>query len=159
VAVERATDAAGPWGPIVVEREPAGDLTTALDATAVFGATYFYRLNVHDRQGAVAVLGLVSARRVGETLRPILDTPTPNPAREGTQVSFRVPRAQDVQLTVVDVRGRAVRTLAAGRFAAGPHVRPWDGRTDRGDRAPAGVYFVRLGTVQGTLAQRVTLLR
>jgi flagellar hook assembly protein FlgD len=60
---------------------------------------------------------------------------------------------------VHDVSGRTVRTLVAGRVAAGRHVQQWDGRADRGDSAPAGVYFVRLQSAAATKTQRVTLLR
>ncbi|MEO6463175.1 MAG: FlgD immunoglobulin-like domain containing protein, partial [Candidatus Eisenbacteria bacterium] len=81
-----------------------------------------------------------------------LARPTPNPARpgDGAAIAFGVPanaagRAETpLRLDVVDARGRIVRTLAAGALPPGRHVRRWDGRDDRGGRAGAGVYFVRL---------------
>jgi hypothetical protein len=62
----------------------------------------------------------------------------PNPARSAT-VSFALPRAMDVDLSVFDLGGRKIATLAKGAFAAGPYTRVWNGQG-----SAAGVYFVRL---------------
>ena len=40
--------------------------------------------------------------------------------------------------------GESDSDLARGSFAAGNYSRKWDGRTDRGGRAEAGVFFYRL---------------
>jgi hypothetical protein len=45
---------------------------------------------------------------------------------------------------VFDSRGRMVRDLARERFEPGAQSIGWDGMTGRGDRAPAGLYFVRV---------------
>ena len=58
-----------------------------------------------------------------------------------------------VDLTVHDLRGRLVRTLAAGELAAGRHDLVWDGKTDHGAGAASGVYFLRL-TAAGFAEQR-----
>jgi hypothetical protein len=65
--------------------------------------------------------------------------------------------AGDVQLELFDVTGRNVRTLAAGKLAAGEHTR-WDGQT-QGHDVKAGVYFVRLRTPSRTFHSRVVSLR
>jgi hypothetical protein len=62
----------------------------------------------------------------------------PNPARV-TKVSFTLPKQADVDLSVYDLSGRRVATLARGSMNAGQYVRDWDG-----GGAGAGVYFVRL---------------
>lgn len=82
----------------------------------------------------------------------------PNPFRTGTMISFQLDRARGVNLDVLDVSGRRVRTLAAGAwFGAGTHTMLWDGLGDDGRRAPAGLYFMRLRTGD-TIVQR-TLVR
>jgi flagellar hook assembly protein FlgD len=68
-------------------------------------------------------------------------------------VRFTLPRESGVDLDVLDVGGRRVKALASGdRLGPGAHEIEWDGATDRGDRAPEGIYFVRLrmGSVQLT---------
>jgi flagellar hook assembly protein FlgD len=80
----------------------------------------------------------------------------PNPARGHTSFHWAAP-GTPASLRVRDVRGRVVRTLAGSTPRAGAVV--WDGRTDSGDRVPAGVYFVSLETSAGNATTRVTLLR
>ena len=68
----------------------------------------------------------------------------PNPFRTGAMVAFSLEHRQTVDLAVFDVAGRRVASLAVGDFGAGTHNRVWDGTTDSGGPAAAGVYFVRL---------------
>ena len=65
----------------------------------------------------------------------------PNPFGAGTTIRFTLPRAEQVQLLIADPSGRVVRTLERGPRGAGPHEVRWDGRTDRGDPAPTGIYL------------------
>jgi hypothetical protein len=161
VSVERATAVDGPWSPAVVDVRVEGQTTSALDAGAEAGVTYYYRLLVTDRNGEVAVSGLVSGQRATSDLgrRVYLAAPTPNPAIEGTAVMFRLSRPEYVRLTIHDVSGRTVRTLQDGEMLAGEYTKQWDGRTDSRSAVPAGVYFVQLRTHSGMKSQRVTVMR
>lgn len=105
---------------------------------------------VHERAS-------VSVARAAPGLR--LRPPRPNPMTSGATLSFELPRDAGVTLRVLDVAGREVRTLAAGRLAAGPHERAWDGRDDRGAALPAGVYVVRMQAAGRTLERRIALIR
>jgi flagellar hook assembly protein FlgD len=67
-----------------------------------------------------------------------------------------VPRAE---LAVFDLTGRLVRTLHHGGLDAGAHRYAWDGRTDDGGRAPAGIYLLSLDTSVGSVARRVLRLQ
>jgi choice-of-anchor C domain-containing protein len=73
-----------------------------------------------------------------------LSSPIPNPSPEGATVTFIVPVAASLRLTVHDARGREVRVLTAGPHEAGAYARAWDGRTATGARAAPGLYFIRL---------------
>ncbi len=80
-----------------------------------------------------------------------LASPIPSPFRSNTLVRFALPHAAEVRLEVLDVSGRRVRTLVDGESrAAGAHAVEWNGTSDRGERLPSGIYFVRLaaGTEQ-----------
>lgn len=65
----------------------------------------------------------------------------PNPSAAGAAAVFDLPAARPVRVRVLDVGGRLVRTLAAGRREAGRHAVHWDGADDAGARAPAGLYW------------------
>jgi len=70
---------------------------------------------------------------------------SPNPSRGPVSIAFALDRPDDVELTVIDLAGRLVRTLASGeRREAGPQEVAWEGRRDDGRTAPAGVYWVVL---------------
>ncbi|MBU1072535.1 T9SS type A sorting domain-containing protein, partial [bacterium] len=68
----------------------------------------------------------------------------PNPFSAGARIAFTLDRPQRVRLAVYDVAGRRVATLVDDDLDAGPQERVWDGATDAGGRAAAGVYIVRL---------------
>jgi hypothetical protein len=75
---------------------------------------------------------------------------TPNPFNPGTRVRFLMPHPGRVSLSIHDVRGRLVRTLAASFPEPGAAFLDWDGRDARGGRVPSGVYpyVVRSGRWQ-----------
>ena len=85
----------------------------------------------------------------------------PNPFRAGQAATwdFVAPRGGPASIDVFDVAGRRVATLIDGPVAAGPHRATWDGRSSDGRSMPAGVYFVRLKTAEGSRSGRVLLLR
>jgi hypothetical protein len=88
-----------------------------------------------------------------------LAPPAPNPLRSSSRLGFVTPAAGPVELAVVDVFGRRVKTLVDGWQPAGSSSVMWDGRTDRGGRAPHGLYFLRLRTSQGVVGRRITVSR
>ncbi len=65
----------------------------------------------------------------------------PNPFTHTTDIVFRLPQATDVSVRVYDVTGRLVRTLLARTLPAGEHRAVWDGTSEEGHLAGAGVYF------------------
>lgn len=158
VVAERALNEEGPWLPVAMPVQVEAGTASLIDTTAEPGRTYHYRLVVTDGRGATFTLGSVAAQR-GFTPGIMLGAATPNPAREGTAVAFRLPQGQPVRITVHDVRGRLVRTLLDGDLAEGDHAARWDGSLDGGVRAPAGLYFISMKTAQASRTQRVVLTR
>jgi subtilisin family serine protease len=67
----------------------------------------------------------------------------PNPFRAGQSQSVRFAATGRVALDAFDLRGRRVARLFEG-VASGPAAVSWSGRGDRGERLPAGVYWLRL---------------
>jgi hypothetical protein len=68
----------------------------------------------------------------------------PNPWTRDCEVHFDLPASGRVLLTVHDVSGRRIATLADAQMEAGSHVEEWNGRTAAGAEIPAGVYFLNL---------------
>lgn len=61
------------------------------------------------------------------------------------RVRFYLPEGGDaVDLSVYDALGRRIRVLSTGSLSVGIHETMWDGRNEKGNVAPSGVYFYRL---------------
>jgi hypothetical protein len=78
----------------------------------------------------------------------------PNPFNPATSVSYELPSACDVRLTVGDVMGREVAVLEQGRKAAGAHRIEFDGT-----RLAGGVYFCRLQAGSEVMTRKMVLLK
>ena len=90
--------------------------------------------------------------------RPILLANRPNPFAVSTKLRYDLPSPGRIQLDIIDLSGRRVRTLAAGSEAAGRHDREWDGRSDRGTRVPPGVYLLRLRSKSFEVTRRMVFI-
>jgi hypothetical protein len=84
---------------------------------------------------------------------------TPNPFREDARVMLSLPSPASLEVEVLDVTGRHVRTLAHGMSAAGPRTLRWDGRDETGRNLPAGLYLVRARTPEFTRVTRLARVR
>ena len=138
-AIKNANGGAA-WAPQVVDEiGPQGPWTSlALDANG-FPHMSFY---------APAITEVVSAFFTDNTSDTFQERQAfmsldafPNPVRASTQLVLRTPRSVPVGLTVMDARGRLVRSFAARELSPGTHSFAWDGRDETGTPVAAGVYF------------------
>ena len=98
-----------------------------------------YTYTVTDANGASASLSL-------QTLPAAFSLADnfPNPFNPATTIKYALPQAADVELTVYNVVGQAVRMLVAEHQSAGRYVVEWDATNDSGHSLSAGMYFYRL---------------
>jgi hypothetical protein len=104
---------------------------------------------------------------LADTATPVKDTPTkfalfdavPNPFNPRTTISFALPAASHVELSVYDVSGRLVATLLDENRPAGTHRVEWDGRNRAGERVASGVYLYRIQAGGFTDTKRMVLLK
>lgn len=68
----------------------------------------------------------------------------PNPFNPRTMLRFELARPGEVQLRILDARGRVVEVLRPGRLEEGAHELPWNGTDLRGMPVASGVYQVQL---------------
>ena len=120
---------------------------------------------MHDarRTGSVESPSLVGVGPDAEPLPRTLElgAPQPNPAREGVAFAFGVPAGQEgaaLELSIYDLAGRRVQTVARGPARAGRGVARWDLRDARGGRAPAGVFLARITVGGRVLTRKVVVL-
>ncbi|MFI5370630.1 MAG: T9SS type A sorting domain-containing protein, partial [Candidatus Eisenbacteria bacterium] len=158
VQLQRARSEAGPFADVTAEIRRDAEFTVALDRDVVSGQTYYYRLAATATNGASMTFGPLSGT-AGQTITEFaLGRVAPNPTHDNARVDFSVPRASDVHLSVIDVQGREMATLASGHFTPGRYQAVWTGRTEHG-QAPAGLYFIRLRAPGHNLTTRLVLSR
>jgi len=125
-----------------------------------YGESNAFVLNTNRiGSGDSEVVILVNAPDNDLTVATGLRRATPNPFNPRTVISFTVASAGRVELGIFDLRCRCVRRLASEGLQAGQHTRVWDGRTDAGEAAPAGVYLVRLSSGDAIHSQKITLVK
>lgn len=78
----------------------------------------------------------------------------PNPLNATTQIRFSLPRRSLIKLTVVDVLGRRVESLAIGEYKAGTYTATWNA-----EKTSSGVYFCVLEAIGVKLTQKMVLLK
>ncbi|MBM3316424.1 MAG: hypothetical protein FJY75_01090 [Candidatus Eisenbacteria bacterium] len=82
-----------------------------------------------------------------------------NPLTGPTEIAFQVPARVAVRLSLFDVGGRLVRTIADREFDAGVHTLAWDGRNGTGQAAASGIYYCRLQAPGFDATQKLVLQR
>jgi hypothetical protein len=124
----------------------------------VFGAGAFSSLGTTASQGIGRWGG--QATGIGDApLPPVLLGAFPNPFIAAATVAFETKRAGRVTLAVFDVQGRRRVALADDVRPAGRYEVAWDGRDDRGERVPSGLYYLKMTSPSGTATGKILRLR
>jgi len=83
----------------------------------------------------------------------------PNPFNPSTEISFSIPSASHVSLTIYDILGRKVISLVNETMPAGNYVVLFDGQTAQGNMLSSGVYFYKLESSGMTVTRKMVLVK
>jgi len=83
----------------------------------------------------------------------------PNPFNPMTTISFALPEAQDVTLTVYGVNGRRIATLLNEPRTAGTHEVVWMGVDEAGQPVASGTYFYRVDAGPYSQVRKMVLMK
>jgi hypothetical protein len=83
----------------------------------------------------------------------------PNPFNPVTQISYQLPEACNVRLTIYNLRGQKVTTLYEGYQETGTHTLNWDGSDGDGRPLSSGIYLYRLEAGQFQQTRKMTLMK
>jgi hypothetical protein len=83
----------------------------------------------------------------------------PNPVTNTAAIAYSVTQTGMVELSIYDVAGRRVRSLAKGITPAGTYRIEWDARDDSGSGVAAGVYFARLRTPAQAIGKTIVIAK
>ena len=80
----------------------------------------------------------------------------PNPFNQQTTITFNLPAAGNIDLSVYDITGRRIKALGNGHWALGKHSVVWDA-----EGLSSGIYFIQLtvGGGQQSAVRKVVLLK
>ncbi len=113
--------------------------------------------------GATVLAEVGQARPLALQLRRVFPNPLRPGRSGGSQIVFALPGRSgatvDTRLRVIDLQGRAVRTLIDGPQAPGVHTAHWNGQDDSGVPLPAGLYLLRLDAGEVADSERLLLIR
>ncbi len=88
-----------------------------------------------------------------------LSSAHPNPFNPQTAIKFSLDRPQHVRLSVVDLNGRVVATVADHAYAAGEYTETWTGVDASGQRVASGTYLARLESAAGVRTAKLMLVK
>ncbi|MGB2989465.1 MAG: FlgD immunoglobulin-like domain containing protein [Candidatus Zixiibacteriota bacterium] len=83
----------------------------------------------------------------------------PNPFNPETDISFTLPIRTHASLTIYNIEGKKVRTLASREMDVGTHTVHWNGRDEAGNPVASGIYFYRLKTRDFDQTQKMVLMK
>ncbi|MFZ1977349.1 MAG: T9SS type A sorting domain-containing protein [Bacteroidota bacterium] len=83
----------------------------------------------------------------------------PNPFNPTTQIRFNLSQMDKISLTVYNMLGQKIATLAEGEFQAGSYVVTWNGTNGHGMTVSSGVYFYRLSGSSFVITKKMLMLK
>jgi len=128
--------------------------------------TYYYWLESMEMSGGSEFFGplVLIFNNPGQGSPPIPVNPgifssSPNPMGEHAKISFGVPISGAVELFVYNIRGQKVRSLVNERKDSGNFHLFWDGRDDRGNKLPSGMYIIRMKNHNQTWNRKISIVK
>mgnify|MGYP005846683561 CR=1 FL=1 len=106
---------------------------------------------------ALETTGITDRRSLPES--PFLLQNYPNPFNPSTEIVYSLTRDSQVELKIVDARGRFVTRLADGFQYSGEHTQTWNGTNQEGQDMPSGVYLCQLKTENQIRTHKLLLIR
>ena len=89
----------------------------------------------------------------------VLSQNYPNPFNPQTSLSYNLPRAAHVKLTIYNSAGERVAVLVDADQSPGRYAVRWDGRNGLGRKMASGIYFCRLEAGAEARVRKLVLVR
>ncbi|MCL2062741.1 MAG: C25 family cysteine peptidase [Candidatus Cloacimonetes bacterium] len=83
----------------------------------------------------------------------------PNPFNPETTIRFNVGKAENIQISIYNIRGQLVKLLVNEEFPAGSHEVIWNGTDTHGRTVSSGVYLYRFNTSETSQINRMLLMK
>jgi uncharacterized protein (DUF362 family) len=151
--------AADYWGREILDDNGCSTISLAHHIDTAAGHPYYLGTNDPAQMDVEHIIDASGIDSPVHNNGVILEQNRPNPFMDRTSIGFHIPRPGTVTLTVFNPEGRQVRKLVDRSLSVGWHRLEWDGRTDAGQPASAGVYYCQLKTSTFEKAMIMQMLR
>jgi len=142
---------------VTTQMIPATNTSTLHNYSYVDGflncfTTYHYWLECLDMGGTRQFFGPISVW-IGEVanedevqVQPVvaINRIYPNPFSQNSTVEISLTKAENISLSVYNLKGQCVRKLYEGLKSSGVSSFNWNGKDTKGNTCTAGIYFLRL---------------
>ncbi len=148
ILIHQKTDASG-MAVINISELPQEDYSLASFKNGFFKTiSKFNQLTTSENESTETLPGSVS-----------LHQNFPNPFNPSTTISIELTEQELIELSIYNVNGRKITTLAEGTYQIGNHEFRWDGKNRSGSNSSSGIYFYRLTTNSSQLSKKMLLLK
>jgi flagellar hook assembly protein FlgD len=83
----------------------------------------------------------------------------PNPFNPSTTIRFSLPIATEGSLSIYNLKGQRIKTLAEGILAKGDHEVVWNGKDEHGEHVASGVYLYRIQAGAQSISKQMLLMK
>jgi hypothetical protein len=83
----------------------------------------------------------------------------PNPFNPSTKISISIPYSSRVKLVVYNILGNVVKEIYLGSLEGGPHEFTWNGKDEKGNIQPSGIYLYSLISDNINLKRKMLLIK
>jgi len=144
------------FGHVIDQYNNLTDTTFVFKPRNLENGTYYWRVVAFDPTGRFTQSTNLGVFTVGTT--DVKDLPTekadsyalfanyPNPFNPETKISFQLPKACQVRLSVFNNLGQMISVLFEGELGSGIHSKIWNGLDLSGKQVTSGVYLYKLET-------------
>jgi hypothetical protein len=133
-----------------------------LDESVISGTNYDYRLADVDIFGNVEYHPLQALNvNPNENLPSNFELVSiyPNPFNPSTIIEFSQGKSGHVNIDVIDITGRTVKSLGDQDYAAGRFSIKWDGSMDNGQSVSNGIYFIQIQAGDQLISRKIVYLK
>lgn len=159
---QQAGGIADDWGhDIAIDSDGFHVLTGVFNDTAVFSDIAHASMGGGDIFIAQLETGVVTDVEFEyEMHQPFrLQQNYPNPFNTSTSIPYSIEKPGQVEVTIYNTLGQAVRSLVSEFHAPGTYARTWDGRDNAGRLLHSGLYFYRFKMGDKTRTQQMLFVK
>ncbi len=83
----------------------------------------------------------------------------PNPITPYSMINYHLTKSANVEFKVYNSRGQLVRNFTDGYRVDGDHSISWNGKDDKGNNCPTGVYFIKMQAGNAVSTRKAMIIK